>query len=209
MGDVGAAFDTGDMGHHLLITLLEWSIGFSLAAVVGVPVGMIAARSRLFGNMAESWMILLLVVPMVALVPLFILWLGIGVEMKILISFLTALPPVALNVTEGVRAIPREVLAVAESFRASRARLFLSVLTPASLASTLAGLRIGAGQALVGVIFAEMVASSEGVGYAIRTAGSTFNTPRLMLGLVLLAVLAMAVGKSLETAERRLERWRV
>ena len=154
-------------------------------------------------------MILLLVVPMVALVPLFILWLGIGVEMKILISFLTALPPVALNVTEGVRAIPREVLAVAESFRASRARLFLSVLTPASLASTLAGLRIGAGQALVGVIFAEMVASSEGVGYAIRTAGSTFNTPRLMLGLVLLAVLAMAVGKSLETAERRLERWRV
>ena len=108
-----------------------------------------------------------------------------------------------------IRDSPREVLAVAESFRASRARLFLSVLTPASLASTLAGLRIGAGQALVGVIFAEMVASSEGVGYAIRTAGSTFNTPRLMLGLVLLAVLAMAVGKSLETAERRLERWRV
>ena len=206
--DAGDAFGSGSMAKDTLVTLGEWVSGFVLATVVGVPVGFVAARSTRFGPLAEHWCILLLIVPMVALVPLFILWLGIGIEMKILIAFLTALPPVALNTLEGVRSTDKDLVSVGRAFGANPTAMVRKVYLPSSMAASLAGVRIGAGQALVGVVFAEMVASSAGLGFAIRSAGSTFNTSRLMLGIAVLAAIAMIVGKSLEVAERKLDAWR-
>lgn len=209
ISDANTAFGSAGMWDHTWTTLGEWVIGFSLAAAAGVPLGIVAARSRIVGKVTEHWLLFLLIVPMVALVPLFILVLGIGVEMKVLISFLTALPPIALNVLEGVRATSPDLLNVGNTFGANRFTALRAIYLPSALPSLLAGVRIGSAQALIGVVFAEMVASSAGLGYAIKVAGSTFNTPRLMLGIIILAIMAIVVGKSLEMLERRLERWRV
>lgn len=203
IADVPAAFGKDELARDVWVTVQEWFTGFLLATLVGVPIGAVAAMTDWRGPLVENWLKFLLVVPMVAFVPVIIVWVGIGFELKALIAFLTALPMVAFNTMDGLRNLPPEYRELATTFRTRRLRRFFQVMLPGALPSIIAGVRIGAGQALVGVIFAEMTASTEGIGTVLRTAAGTYDAPRLLLAVIVLGLVAMAVGKALEFAERR------
>ena len=204
--EIPDAIEQGIIG-HVLVTLYEWMLGFGLAVAVGVFLGLVAGRSRIWVPFVERWCMFWLIFPIVALVPLFILWIGIGTELKILLAFLTALPSVALNTVEGVRSGSAQYAALARSFQTGRTRMFLTVIVPGAAPFILAGIRVASGRALLGVVFGELVASSQGLGFAINVAGAAFDTNRLMLGIGLLGLIAVIVGKTLEIAERKVHGW--
>ena len=190
------------------VSLAEYAGGMFFAILIGVPIGIAAGWSDRLGAIINPWLTALYVTPVVALVPVFILWFGIGISMKIFLVFLVAMFPIAINVVAGVRAAEHRFVRVAASFGASRARLFRTIILPGTTPFIFTGIRQASGRALVGVVVAELIASNQGIGFMISIAGSTFNTSRVMFGILLLAIFGVLVGNLLERLERRFDAWR-
>lgn len=147
-------------------------------------------------------------VPHLALIPIIILWAGVGMEFRVILVVISTVFHVAVNVMAGVRTTEPTFIDVAKIYRASRVRLFRTVVLPASVPYIMTGLRQGASRALVAVVVAEFIAANTGIGYMISTSGVTLNTGRLMFGIVILGVLGIIVGELLHRLESRFERWR-
>lgn len=201
-------FSAGRIWTDILVSLTEYAAGLAIALVVGVVIGIVAGWSQRAGSIINPWLTALYVTPIVALVPVFILWFGIGIQMKIFVVFLLALFPIAINTVAGVRAAEHRFIRVARSFGASNRRLLTTVVFPGTVPFIFTGVRQASGRALVGVVVAELIASNQGLGFMITIAGSTFNTPKVMLGIVLLALFGVFVSGVLQRVERRFEGWR-
>ncbi len=204
IADIGTTTMWRDIG----VTLEEWWIGFAAAAIVGISVGLLAGWYRDVRRVAEPWLNVLYAVPFLAVVPLFILWFGIGLEFKIFVAFLSSLFVVAINTMAGVHATSQVLLAVGDTFGASRATVFRTIVLPGSVPYIMTGLRQGSGHALVGAVAAEFIASNQGLGFRIISAGQTLNTPEVMIGIVLLATLGMISGTIFQAIQNRFEHWR-
>jgi NitT/TauT family transport system permease protein len=202
-------FADGDIWADIGISLVEYLGGMAFAIVIGFPIGIAGGWSDRLGAVINPWLTALYVTPVVALVPVFILWFGIGVTMKIFLVFLVAVFPIAINAVAGVRAAEHRFVRVARSFGASQWRLFRTVILPGTIPFFFTGVRQASGRALVGVVVAELVAANQGIGFMISIAGSTFNTSKVMLGIVLLAIFGVFVARLLERVESRFESWRV
>ena len=203
-----AELQRGRIWGDVWATVSVWALGFTVAAVVGVAIGLVAGRYRRAGYLADPWLNALYAFPDLALVPVFILWFGIGLTFKVFVVVLAAVFFVAVNTLAGVRSTERRFVDVARSFGAGRGRVFWTVILPGSVPFIVAGMRQGAARAIVGVVVAEFISSNRGIGYLISVSGATLNTPRLMFGIVILAILGIAVGELLRRVERRFERWR-
>jgi NitT/TauT family transport system permease protein len=201
-------FSSGRIWADLWVSFVEYSVGLLLALVIGVAIGIVAGWSERAGAIVNPWLTALYVTPIVALVPIFILWFGIGIEMKVFVVFLLALFPIAINTIAGVRAAEHRFVRVARSFGASNTRLFTTVVFPGTVPFIFTGVRQASGRALVGVVVAELIASNQGIGFMMSLAGSTFNTPKVMLGIIILALFGVFVGLVLQRIERRFEGWR-
>ena len=201
-------FSTGRIWIDIQVSLVEYGVGLVLALLVGVVIGIVAGWSERAGSIINPWLTAMYVTPIVALVPIFILWFGIGIEMKIFVVFLLALFPVAINTIAGVHAAEHRFVRVARSFGASNARLFTTVVFPGTVPFIFTGIRQASGRALVGMVVAELIASNQGIGFMMSLAGATFNTPKVMLGILLLALFGVFVGVVLERIERRFDGWR-
>ena len=194
--------------HDVAVTIEEWWLGFAIAALVGVPLGLVAGWYRGARRIAEPWLNVLYAVPYLAVVPLFILWFGIGFEFKVFVAFLSAIFNIAVNTMAGAHATDAVLLDMAGTFGASRAKIFRTIVIPGSVPYVMTGLRQGAGHALVGAVAAEFLASNQGLGFRIISAGQTLNTPEVMIGIVLLAALGVLSGVAFRIVEQRFERWR-
>jgi ABC-type nitrate/sulfonate/bicarbonate transport system permease component len=194
----------GDIG----VSLLEFSLGYLIAAVLGIVIGLVAGWFRRANYIVDPWLSALYATPDVALVPLIIIVLGIGLWAKVFVVFLTALFSVAVNALIGVQSTEPRLLEVATSFGASRFRVFRTVVLPSAVPFILTGLRLAAGRALVGMVLAELIAANQGIGFIISVAGATLNTGRLMLGVVLLGAFGVLLGEILRRVEQRFEVWR-
>lgn len=194
----------GDIG----VSLLEFSLGFLCAAVLGVLIGLAAGWFKRVNYVVDPWLAALYATPDVALIPLIILWLGIGLWSKVFVVFLTSLFAVAINTLIGVQSTEARFLDVAGSFGASRFTVFRSVVLPSTIPFIMTGLRLASGRALVGVVLAELIAANQGIGFVISVAGSTLNTGRLMLGVVLLGLFGVVLGEVMRRVERRFDIWR-
>ncbi|HEX5451026.1 MAG TPA: ABC transporter permease, partial [Candidatus Limnocylindrales bacterium] len=185
------AIDLGgsDLIHNLLVTLEEWWLGLAVAAVLGILIGLAAGWYRPVRRIAEPWLNFLYAVPFLAVVPLFILWFGIGFEFKVFVAFLSAIFVIAMSTMAGVHGTDPRLLAVADTFGASRSRVFRTIVLPGSVPFIMTGLRQGAGHALVGAVAGEFIASNQGLGFGIMLAGQTLNTSEVFIGIVLLAAL--------------------
>ncbi len=192
----------------IVISTTEFSIGFSLAVLVGVPLGVLLGWYHRWYALVEPLVTMLYTTPRVALLPLLILWLGIGLASKIAVVFLGALFPILINVIAGMRTIDETLLMCARSFGATDRKIFTTLALPSSVPFTLAGLRIGVGRALVGVVVGEMVASTGGIGHMMSVAGSTFQTDKVFVGIVLIATFGYAITSVLNRLERRFDCWR-
>lgn len=203
-----AELEEGHIWGHMGVSLLEFSLGYVAAAALGILIGIVAGWYRRANYILDPWLAALYATPDVALVPLIILVLGIGIWSKVFVVFLTSLFSVAINTLVGVQSTEARYLEVARSFRASQMAVFRTVVLPGSVPFVLTGLRLAAGRALVGVVLAELIAANQGIGFMITIAGSTLNTARVMLGVFLLGAFGVFLGEVMRSLEQRFEVWR-
>ena len=210
--DVIEAFDElikeGKIWNDILVSGQEVTIGYGLAIVVGIPLGLAMGWYRRFSYGMDPFVNFFYSTPRIALLPLFIIWFGIGINSKIAVIFLGAFFPIVINTLAGVRNLDPALLKVAHSFGASDMHLFRTIALPGAVPFILTGLRLGVGHAMVGVVVGELVAARAGVGLMIAVAGSTFQTAKVFAGVVIIAGAGMALTYSIGRLERRFERWR-
>jgi ABC-type nitrate/sulfonate/bicarbonate transport system permease component len=197
----------GDIYRHLWVSAQELLLGFGLAVVVGVPVGMLMGRNRTLRHAIEPYIMALYSTPQVAFFPLLILLLGFTVQSKASLVFLGAIFPIIINTAAGVIGTDPRLLEMARSFTATENAIFRKVILPAALPMISTGLRLAVGRALIMVFVAELVSSTEGVGYVIVRAGATFDTPRLFAGVLIFTVVGVLLGWGTQVLERRLLPW--
>jgi NitT/TauT family transport system permease protein len=186
----------------------ELVVGYVLAVVTAIPLGLFAGWYRKFNYFIDPWLNFLNSLPRVALLPLIVLWVGVGIWSKILVVFLGAFFSIMINTLVGVRTADAHLLEVARSFRASQTRIFTTVVLPGSVPFILAGLRLGVGRALIGVIVGELYSSNAGIGYMITIASHTLQTDRMLFGVLLLTFMGVLLVEVLRQVERRFQAWR-
>jgi len=198
----------GTLWGDVTATLQVWVVGFTIAAVSGILIGLLAGWFKRASYVANPWLNVLYAAPDLAFVPIFILWFGIGFTFKVWIVFLAAIFFIAINTMAGVHATEERFLAVAKTYGASRLTIFRTIVLPGSVPYIMTGLRQGASRAIVGVVAAEFISSNQGIGYLITVSGQTLNTPRLMVGIVMLAAFGILTSEILSRIEQRFDVWR-
>ncbi len=201
-------FATGEIWKDLRVSGLEFVVGFLLSVAVGVPLGLAAGWYRKFYYAVEPFLSALNATPRVALLPLIIIWVGIGVWSKITVIFLGAFFPICINALAGVRTTDARLLKVARSFGASERQIFRDIILPGSVPFFLIGLRLGVGRAMIGVVVGELYAATAGIGFMITVAGATFQTDKVFVGVMIIAFAAILMIEGLTRLERRFDTWR-
>jgi len=204
----GQMFADGSILEDLKVSGLEFVVGYGLAVAIGVPLGILMGWYRRLNAVLDPFVSALYATPRIALLPLMMIWLGIGLASKIAIVFLGAVFPILVNTITGVRTIDANFIRVARSFGSNDAQLFLTVALPSSVPLLLSGLRLGLGHALIGIVVAEMYGATHGLGFLISVSGARFQTDKVMVGIIIIALAGIAMTALLRTVERRFERWR-
>ncbi len=190
------------------ISAEEFGLGLGLAILVGVPTGIGLGWYRRPRAMFEPLIMALYAVPRVALMPLIILWLGIGLESKVAVVFLGAVFPIAVSVMAGMSTIDASLLQCARSFAATDRQVFRTLAVPSTVPFLVTGLRLGVGRALLGIVVGEMLASQAGVGHMMARAGSTFQIDKVFVGVAFLVIVGVGLNALLRVAEAHFEAWR-
>ena len=190
------------------VSLVEFGGGFALALLLGAPLGLALGWYQRLRAMFDPLVSALYATPRVALVPLFILWLGIGISSKIAIVFLGAVFPILVNVSAGLRTLDETLVRCARAFGANNWQLFVTVALPSTLPFLIAGMKLAVGRALVGVVVGELVASTAGVGHMMSIAGATFQTDKVFVGVILLGGFGWALTALIGRLEARFNAWR-
>jgi ABC-type nitrate/sulfonate/bicarbonate transport system permease component len=199
---------SGVLWHHLAFSLMRIGVGWLLGTVFGVAVGFAIGLSTLARSVGITFISALFPIPKIALLPLLILWLGIGEEPKIATIALGVFFSTAISVYSGVDAVPRNLIRMAQSFNVPFATIVRRVVWPGALPSILAGFRITASVALLLVVSAEMIGAEYGIGAFVLQAGNLMQTDQLLAGVVILSLFGLAIGKLIGLLETRLLHWR-
>jgi NitT/TauT family transport system permease protein len=199
---------TGEIWKHVWISSLEFFLGYFLACFLGIALGFAMASSRGAKEALQPWVSGLYATPTVALAPLFILWFGIGILSKIIVVTVLVVFPVAINTETGLLGTSRQLVETVRSFGASPRQIFFKVSLPSALPFIFAGLRLGIGRGLIGVVVAELFGARAGLGQLISQSAETFNMPNLFAGVTVLAVAGIAMTSGFMKLERKLIPWR-
>lgn len=194
--------------HDLGLSAKEFVLGFALALAAGLLIGVAIGWWRWLDQLTEPLISFAYASPRIALVPLLILWFGIGVGSKIAVIFLSAVFPIILNTRTGVKTTDNSLVSVARSFKVSNFQLFKTVVLPGAVPFIVTGIRLAIATGLIGMVVGELIASSGGLGYTILYAGNTFQPDLMFVALFVVSVAGVILTTSLRTVERRLERWR-
>jgi NitT/TauT family transport system permease protein len=199
---------SGALWHHLSVSVLRIGAGWLLGTVAGVTVGFAIGLSTLARGVGITFISALFPIPKIALLPLLILWLGIGEEPKIATIALGVFFSTAISVYSGVDSVPRNLIRMAQSFNVPFSGIVRHVIWPGALPSILAGFRITASVALLLVVSAEMIGAEYGIGAFVLQAGNLMQTDQLLAGVVILSLFGLAIGKVINALETRLLHWR-
>jgi len=201
-------FVSGEIWNDLRVSGLEFAWGYFLSAAVGVPFGIACGWYKRFAYTFDPFINAMNATPRVALLPLVIIWLGIGILSKVGIIFLGAVFPILINARDGVKTTPYNLLTAARSFGASEWQIFRSVVLPSTVPFILTGLRLGVGRALIGVMVGELYAATAGIGFMITVAGATFQTDKVFVGILIFATTGMFAMEILNRLETKFDKWR-
>lgn len=201
-------FDGGGGLDALKISAIEFGIGFALSLVIGLLIGMAMGWWQWFDHLVDPLVNFGYAAPRIALVPLLVVWFGIGTESKVAVVFLSAVFPIIINTMSGVKTADASLVRVARSFRASNLQIFRTVALPGAVPSIVTGIRLGIGQGLIGMVVGELIASTAGLGYTIETAGNNFQTSLMFVAVAIVSGIGVVLTQSLRAVERRLDRWR-
>lgn len=200
-------FVTGELPYYAAESLqvLFYGLGFSI--LVGVPLAVLMARVRPIDWALDLPINALYSTPMVALVPLLVLWFGIYMQAKVIVVFLFAVFPILINTYQGVRECDKNMLEVARSFRSPEWRMWQDVLLPFALPYIAAGIRLAIGRGLVGMVIAEFYTTISGLGYMITRYAHIFETDKTFVPVILLMFLGVSLTSALKWVERRIAPW--
>jgi NitT/TauT family transport system permease protein len=207
---VGLFAGTGNYSlvNQTSVTLYSMLVGFLLAVLVGIPIGLAMGIWRPLDIAFNPYVNALYVTPRIAMIPLIVIWFGIGFEAIVFTVFLTAVFPILINTYAGARNISKWLIDVADVFGVSGSQRFRKVIFPSTVPFLMTGLRLGLGQAFIGVIVAQLLLSIEGLGYMLSAFGDYYDTPQLIATILVLCIIGVALTSLVQFFERRIQYWR-
>ena len=198
---------SGQLGAALYDSLRPFVLGYGLAIVVGIPVGLVVGRFRVAEAALGLYVTAGYAMPLVALVPLLILWLGLGFGVKVAVVFLMSLFPIIINTWLGVVAVPKTLIEVGKSFVAPDLVILRRIILPATLPYIMAGLRLAVGRAVVAMVIAEFFTTISGLGAVIINSANNFDTATMFVPIIILMVMAIGLNWLIGWVERRVAPW--
>ena len=198
---------TGQLWSALYDSLRPFVIGYALAIVVGVPLGLFIGGFRAAEAALGLYITAGYAMPLVALVPLLILWLGLGFAVKVAVIFLMALFPICINTWLGVTAVPKTLIEVGKSFVAPDTVILRRIILPATLPYIMAGIRLAVGRAVVGMVIAEFFTTISGLGAVIINSANNFDTATMFVPIIILMMMAIGLNWLIGFVERRVAPW--
>jgi NitT/TauT family transport system permease protein len=199
---------SGQLFRALSISLQAMALGYVLSVLFGVPLGLLMGRYRRLESFLEIYMTALLTVPMISFIPFLVIAFGLGLHSRVWIVFLFAFVIIAINTTAGVRNVDVTLTEMARSFGARESDLFLKVILPAALPMIMAGLRLGMGRAVLGMVTSELILAVVGFGAMLMTFSASYNSPALFATILTIVLLAVALLALIQYLDRRLMPWR-
>ena len=193
--------------NHIGATLQQIVIGYAFGATFGVVLGYVFGRVRLLRKTFEPIILALFAIPKIALAPLFVLVLGIGLWSKVGIVFIEVFFVVFFNTLKGVLDVNEEYVHIARIMGASRVQVSRRVILPAALPSILIGLKMGVPFAIIGAILGEYIASNQGLGWFILYSTNSFDASGLWAGIIFLVTITWLLGQLVNLAQARILRW--
>ncbi len=199
---------SGELIRQLLVSLSALAAGFGASLFLGVALGLVMGRSRIAEALFEPHVNALYATPQVALTPLLMMWLGLGFTVKVSVVFLFAFFPVLINTASGAKNVSASMIEVGQAYLASRRQIMFKVVLPAALPFIMAGVRIAVGRAVVGMIIAELFTAITGLGAMLSLYGNIFETAKMFVVIIVLAVLGVTLIHAAQMLERKLARWK-
>ncbi|GBF74244.1 ABC transporter permease [Paenibacillus sp. 598K] len=202
-------FADGEVYRHLAVTLQEFAAGYLLSIVAGIGTGMLLVLVPHAESFFRPFLSALMAVPKVTIIPLLMLWLGIGLSHKVAIVFLFCFFTIAFNTITGIKQTAEAHLKVARVFEATRWQTVLKVILPSAAPTIFVSLRVSAATGLVGALFGEMVASKDGLGNLLVQATSLYDTAKAFAVIVVVTVVSVLIIAAIDLLEKRIVlRWR-
>jgi len=198
---------SGKLWTALIESLQPFVVGYGLAILFGVPLGLVIGRFRIAEASLGIYVTAGYAMPLVALVPLLVLWLGLGFKVKAAIVFLMALFPICINTWLGVTAVPKTLIEVGKSFVAPNSVILRRIILPATLPYIMAGIRLAVGRAVVAMVIAEFFTSISGLGAIIITSANNFDTATMFVPVGLLMMMAIGLNYLIGAIERWVAPW--
>jgi ABC-type nitrate/sulfonate/bicarbonate transport system permease component len=198
---------SGQLGTALLESLQPFLAGYVLAIILGVPLGLLIGRFRVAEAGLGIYVTAGYAMPLVALVPLLVLWLGLGFAVKAAVVFLMSVFPICINTWLGVAAVPKSLIDVGKAFVAPNLVILWRIVLPATLPYIMAGIRLAVGRAVVAMVIAEFFTSISGLGAIIINSANNFDTATMFVPIVVLMLLAIGLNALIGWVERRVAPW--
>lgn len=205
---LGKLLKSGELATHVSVSLYRALLGFLLAVIIAVPHGILIAWFRTVEDITNPLVELFRPIPAVALIPVAILWFGIGNVSKIVIIAFACYFPIILNTISGVRQVDVNLLKVAKLFGANRMQTLTKIILPSALPFIMTGLRLGIAVALILLIITEMIGARSGLGFMIIDAEYTFKTERMFAGIFTIGVIGFLLNEIMVRIERKLTKWK-
>ena len=198
---------SGELWNYLAPSLFVLLIGLSMAVVVGVLIGVMLARYWILDLALGVYITFLYSIPSVALVPLIVLWAGFETSAKVIILFLFAFFPMAINTYQGVKNVDPKLLEVGRSFRCSERQLWINIILPGALPFIITGLRLAIGRGLIGMVLADLYTAISGIGYLIVRTASTYEVDKMFVPIVTLGLLGVGLTAAVRFLETSVAPW--
>jgi NitT/TauT family transport system permease protein len=203
-----ALVQSGELLEALKSSLLTLLIGFGTASCIGIALGLLIGRYRLV-DAATDWLVnALYATPLIAVIPLVILWFGLGDSAKLFIVTILTVFPVLINTASGVRNVPRALIDVGAAFAANERQVFIKIILPAVLPYIMTGLRLGIGRAIIGMVAAEFFTAITGLGALIVKYGNHYDTASMFVPILILMLLGVALTALVRRVEEMFAPWR-
>jgi NitT/TauT family transport system permease protein len=199
----------GTLWFHAAITIEETVLGFAIGTLAGIVLGFAIGQHRALAELLDPFILAVYSIPKVALAPLFIVWFGIGIPMKVILAAVTVLFIVFFNTLAGVRNVDRDLVDALWLMGATPRQILARVVVPSAMGWALVGVRIAIPYALIGAIIGELIASNRGIGYLIASSGSQYDTAGVFAALLVLTVLAMLLNGAVDVIDRRISLWKI
>lgn len=198
---------SGELLHHTAISMGRAAGGYTLAAVVGISLGLLIAWSRMMEDFFDPLIELIRPLSTFALIPIFFLWFGIGNTSKIMIIFKSCFFPILLNTISGIKGVDKKLIMAARSLGATGRQLWTRILIPSALPTIITGMRISTAIAMMALVGVEMLSSDSGLGFLVIDAQRTFDTERVFAGIMVLSIVGFSIDRLARKIQNRILSW--